>query len=366
MDNRWNENSAPTLRNSITPSEPSFVEQRPPKLLNNRACAGFEISPELLAALCGANDQHLRYMSSLFGARVQCRGNQLYLNSPSDDLQRLFQLFLHKLLSYMEQGIDVQVDLLDALYNASKNEFQHDSTGKAPGSNFYDPRDTTLSLNGKKILPRNRRQHELIKQLRSCDVIFALGPAGTGKTFLAVAYGLSRLLNGQASLLLLSRPVVEAGENLGFLPGDFGQKIGPYMMPLFDTMRYLMKPEQVTALEAKGMIEVAPLAYMRGRSLRDAIIILDEAQNATPLQVKMLLTRLGEGSQAILTGDTSQSDLGHAHRSGLHQASHILAKVEGIAVQQFRNEDVVRSALVRRIIQAYDSATQNDEQIAKI
>ena len=310
---------------------------------------GFRIPRDRLRALCGVNDQNLRTMGTLFGCRVQCRGDLLNLNSSRSGLEPLFQLFLHKLLSYMEQGIEVQADLLDALYCASKDEYGAAQTGEA----FYDPRDTALTLNDKRILPCNRRQHELLKQLQRCDVVFALGPAGTGKTFLAVAYGLSQLLSGRSSLLLLSRPVLEAGESLGFLPGDFGQKIGPYMLPLFDAIHYLLRAEQLSALEAKGLIEVAPLAYMRGRSLRDAIVILDEAQNATAQQVKMLLTRLGEGSKAILTGDPSQSDLGPARNSGLYQASKTLAQVEGVAVQQFHDEDVVRSALVRRIIQAY-------------
>ncbi len=349
----------------------------PEVIVSQRDAPCIDVPQRQLSMLCGVNDRNLRQLSRLFKCRVQCLGNQLSLQSPHTDQQQLFRLFVQKVLSYMDQGIEVQADLLDALFSASRDEFcqvpamgeelfppsgfdpsvpPHPS-GPSPRSlcePFYDPRETALSLNGRKILARNRRQHELLRLLSSHQVIFTQGPAGTGKTFLAVAYGLSRLLSGKVSLLLLSRPVVEAGESLGFLPGDFGQKISPYMMPLFDAMRYLLKAEQVRTLEAKGMIEVAPLAYMRGRSLRDAIVILDEAQNATPRQVKMLLTRLGEGSQAILTGDPSQSDLGSVRKSGLYQASRLLSAVEGIAVQNFRNEDVVRSALVRRIIQAYE------------
>ncbi|MEM9424839.1 MAG: PhoH family protein, partial [Spirochaetota bacterium] len=303
-----------------------------------------EIPADKLTGLCGANDRNLQTMTTLFGCRVRCRGNRLSLDSTGIGLQKLFHQFLDKLLSYMAQGIEVEADLLDALYCASKDEYAQAqykdtvSVGTADATpdpaTFYDPKETALHLNGKKILPRNRRQHQFLQQMRDSEVIFALGPAGTGKTFLAVAHGLDRLLSGRSGFLLLSRPVVEAGESLGFLPGDFGQKIGPYMLPLFDAIRYLIKPEQVAALESKKMIEVAPLAYMRGRSLRDAIVILDEAQNATPQQIKMLLTRLGEGSQAILTGDPSQSDLGPSQKSGIYQAAQILGKVKGIAIQR--------------------------------
>ncbi len=309
-----------------------------------------EIVNEHLASLCGPNDHNLEVIAALFDCRISCIGNQVSLHSPDADVQKLFQLFLARLLSYMEQGIEIQADLLDALYCAIKDEYQTDDS-------MYNPKDSALALNGRTILPRNYRQHQLLQQLFHCDIIFALGPSGTGKTFLAVAYGLNQLLAGKTNLLLLSRPVVEAGENLGFLPGDFAQKIEPYMLPIYDAIRYLIKAEQLAALETKKMIEIAPLAYMRGRSLRDAVIILDEAQNATKQQVKMLLTRLGEGSKAILTGDPSQSDLDKkpGSCSGLAQTSKFLAKVEGVGVQYFRNEDVVRSALVRRIVKAYEA-----------
>ena len=332
------------------------------------------IPPEQLRSICGANDQYLRWMSEQFGAKVQCRGNQLWLHSTKEALQQRFAQFIEKISSCISSGIYVDLDLLSALYAACRNEPQNrDLDSRAHNTNkgtpiynndnpsddpnydpSYNPMDSALSLNGKKILARSYNQHKMLELLQNRSVIFALGPAGTGKTFLAVAYGLSRLLSGQTALLLLSRPVVEAGESLGFLPGDFTQKLGPYMMPLFDAMRYLIKPEQIAAFEAKGMIELAPLAYMRGRSLRNSIVILDEAQNATPQQVKMFLTRLGEGSQAILCGDPSQSDLGSPGKSGLSHASHRLSQVKGVGVQRFGNRDIVRSNLVQRIIGAYE------------
>ena len=329
------------------------------------------VHPEQLRSICGANDQYLRWMSEQFGAKVQCRGNQLWLHSAKEALQQRFAQFIEKVISCMSLGVYVDLDLLSALYAACRNEPQNKYLGagahsvsegvpvsqtsdKSSHEPSYNPMDSALSLNSKKILARSYNQHKMLELLQNRSVIFALGPAGTGKTFLAVAYGLSRLLSGQTALLLLSRPVVEAGESLGFLPGDFTQKLGPYMMPLFDAMRYLIKPEQIAAFEAKGMIELAPLAYMRGRSLRNSIVILDEAQNATPQQVKMFLTRLGEGSQAILCGDPSQSDLGSPGKSGLSHASHRLSQVKGVGVQRFGNRDIVRSSLVQRIIGAYE------------
>ena len=192
------------------------------------------LTPEQLRSVCGANDQYLNWMSEQFGAKVQCRGNDLRLRSANDSLQQRFALFLEKIFSCVSLGICVDLDLLSALYAACRNASQ---PAAEPSESAYNPVDSALSLNGKKILARSYNQHRMLELLQSCSVVFALGPAGTGKTFLAVAYGLSRLLGGQAGLLLLSRPVVEAGESLGFLPGDFGRKIGPYMMPLLDAMR---------------------------------------------------------------------------------------------------------------------------------
>lgn len=337
------------------------------------------LTPQQLRSLCGANDQYLHWMSEQFGAKVQCCGDELRLCSTKNPLQQRFSRFIEKTLSCLSLGISVDLDLLGGLYAACRNndasaaEVSENARGSAYHHNDnsgynpdYNPMDSALSLNGKKILARSYNQHKMLELLQSRSLVFALGPAGTGKTFLAVAYGLSRLCSAQAAMLLLSRPVVEAGESLGFLPGDFGRKIGPYMMPLFDAMRYFIKAEQIAAFEAKGMIEIAPLAYMRGRSLRGAIVILDEAQNATPQQVKMFLTRLGEGSQAILCGDPSQSDLGQSSlgasgKSGLSDAAQRLSRLEGVGVQHFDSRDIVRSSLVQRIIRAYENKNEKRE-----
>jgi phosphate starvation-inducible PhoH-like protein len=206
---------------------------------------------------------------------------------------------------------------------------------------------------GKRISPQSENQRTYIDAIRKHDLVFAVGPAGTGKSFLAVAMGVAALRDRKVSRLILTRPAVEAGERLGFLPGDLQEKIDPYLRPLYDALYELMPPERFTRAQERGEIEVAPLAYMRGRSLNEAFIILDEAQNTTAPQMKMFLTRLGFGSQAVVTGDITQIDLA-GEKSGLVLARDILRDVEGIAMVDFNDRDVVRHELVARIVRAYD------------
>lgn len=306
-----------------------------------------EIPPQLLRSICGSHDENLSFMAQLFGSSVESHGNFVFINSSDAIRQELFQDFLHSLQDYAGRQIPLENDLLEALFQASKDKFQ---------GRYYDLRERSISFpRGKHtIFPKNLAQYQLLEMFCSKDVVFSLGPAGTGKTFLAIAYGLKALLDGEKEFLILTRPVVEAGESLGYLPGDFTQKLSPYMLPLFDSIRYLIKGELIQQLEERGAIEIAPLAYMRGRSLRNAVLILDEAQNATFEQIKMLLTRLGQNSKAILTGDPSQSDLRGRSRSGLGPSAQLLGSVEGVGVQQFHKEDIVRSPLVKRIIQKYE------------
>jgi phosphate starvation-inducible PhoH-like protein len=210
------------------------------------------------------------------------------------------------------------------------------------------------TVRGKRITPQSPNQRDYVEAIRNHDLVFATGPAGTGKSYLAVALGVAALRDRKVARLILTRPAVEAGERLGFLPGDLQQKIDPYLRPLYDALYELMPPERFARAMERGEIEVAPLGYMRGRTLNEAFIILDEAPNATPAQMKMFLTRLGYGAQAVVNGDITQVDLDRDQRSGLVVAREILREVEGIAFVDFNERDVVRHELVERIVRAYD------------
>jgi phosphate starvation-inducible PhoH-like protein len=206
-----------------------------------------------------------------------------------------------------------------------------------------------------KILPRSPAQAQFITDIARFDMVFGIGPAGTGKTFLAIAHSLAEILSHRKKKLILTRPVVEAGESLGFLPGDLEEKLNPYVRPLYDAMDALVPAEVITRLEELRIIEIAPLAYMRGRNLKDCCVILDEAQNATKEQMKMFLTRMGEGTRVIITGDVSQIDLPASRQSGLIHAAKVLSSIPEIKFSYFSSRDVVRSRLVRSIINAYDA-----------
>jgi phosphate starvation-inducible PhoH-like protein len=217
-----------------------------------------------------------------------------------------------------------------------------------------------ISTRRRTVMARTATQDAYIRAFDRAELIFGIGPAGTGKTYLAVAYAAAMVERGAAERIILSRPAVEAGERLGFLPGDMREKVDPYLRPLYDALYEMMPPDRVERELQSGMIEVAPLAFMRGRTLSDAIIILDEAQNTTSMQMKMFLTRLGENSRMIVTGDPSQIDLPRGQVSGLVEAVHLLDGVEGIATIRFKSSDVVRHALVTRIVEAYDRAESQE------
>jgi phosphate starvation-inducible PhoH-like protein len=221
-------------------------------------------------------------------------------------------------------------------------------------SSVQDERDISLAVGGKIVYPKSPRQRHYIRLMEDNQLVFSIGPAGTGKTFLAIAHALSEVLGGRKQKIILTRPVVEAGESLGFLPGDLAQKIGPYLRPLYDAMELLLPPAIIKRLEDTGAIKTAPLAYMRGRSLHNACVILDEAQNTTTEQMKMFLTRLSENSVAVVTGDITQIDLPRSRMSGLVHAAAILQNVQGVGFVEFTSTDVVRSRMVQRIIEAYE------------
>jgi phosphate starvation-inducible PhoH-like protein len=256
----------------------------------------------------------------------------------------------------MAEGLSPSPDLIIAIHADLTPE--GDSQGNRPAcSDSGDFLDSCLQIPGGfgKVFPRSKSQSLYLKGLAAYELAFAVGPAGTGKTYLAMAWALRELLAKSKRKLVLTRPVVEAGENLGFLPGDLEQKISPYLRPLYDAMESLVPFETVRRLEESRAIEIAPLAYMRGRNLSNCVVILDEAQNTTKEQMKMFLTRLGENTKAIVTGDVTQIDLPRKGESGLVHALQLLSRVEEVFVSRLDARDVVRSALVRRIIEAYES-----------
>lgn len=301
-------------------------------------------SLDALRSVCGINDKNIPYLQKLLGVELNVRGTEiLFENEPSGAAVKA-------LLSRLAL-------VSDALHELSEAEIFLEYRAIALDSE-HRQKEAGLIVMGKPIVAKTRNQRAYLKALKECQVTFAIGPAGTGKTFLAMAYCLSMILSGQKQKLVLTRPVVEAGESLGFLPGDLSAKLNPYLRPLYDAMDYLAPNAAARRLEESGVIEIAPLAYMRGRSINNACILLDEAQNTTGEQMKMLLTRLGENSIAVITGDVTQIDLPKGRLSGLVDASQRLRHIDGIGFVDFDNNDVVRSRLVRRIVEAYEKESQ--------
>jgi phosphate starvation-inducible PhoH-like protein len=314
---------------------------------------------EILAELCGANDYNLSIIGDLLGTRVFSRGNELSIESESEDKRRLFSSLIDALSRSIDGGMPATPDLIIALHAeltplGNRAEGSGDLWGASACDDFFD---ACVQIPGShaKIYPRSKGQSLYLKGLATHELSFAVGPAGTGKTFLAMAWALRELQSKAKRKLILTRPIVEAGESLGFLPGDLVQKINPYLRPLYDAMEALLPYDSIRRLEETRSIEVAPLAYMRGRSLSNCVVILDEAQNTTKEQMKMFLTRLGENTKAIVTGDITQIDLPKRIESGLVHALQLLASVDGIFVSRLDARDVVRSPLVRRIVEAYES-----------
>ncbi len=299
---------------------------------------------DLIPELCGFNDRNLKAIEEKLQVPVFCRGNEILLESDNKAKQELFSQVIERMRSYAEKGISPDQDMITTLFNeaeAGTSDTRTDYSITIPGSS-------------RRVFPRNKNQMRLLELFNTKDLVFAIGPAGTGKTYLAVAKALCEIMQKKYRKLVITRPVVEAGESLGFLPGDLAQKISPYLRPLYDAMESLLSFEAVTKLEEAGVIEVAPLAYMRGRSLSDCYIILDEAQNTTREQMKMFLTRIGEHSKAIVTGDVTQIDLPNKSASGLVEASKILKEIDDIGFLEFSPGDIVRNRLVKKIIDAYE------------
>lgn len=308
---------------------------------------------EALQRICGTNDINLKLIESFLGVSVFARGNELSLDSDDAQTGERFNFIIERFLDEIQDGsADVtDEDLLRSILQSGGMKRFSSAEERA----LFDSCSISVPGGIRKVYPRSRGQAELVKMMRASDLVFAEGPAGCGKTFLAVSEALRLVLNHEKSTLILTRPVVEAGESLGYLPGALEEKINPYIRPLFDAMNAVLPRDAVRRLTESSVVEVAPLAYMRGRTLSDSVIILDEAQNTTREQMKMFLTRMGEGSKVFVTGDLTQIDLPKKTPSGLAHTLDLLKDVEGISVKKLAAQDVVRCGLVKRIIQAYEN-----------
>ena len=313
--------------------------------MSDTATISFEpVDNARLANLCGAFDENLRQIATALEVNIVRRGERFTITGAQSGLARgVLERF------YLEAGHDISLERLQlGLIECMKQDLPDAHSESVP----------LLMTRKAEVRGRTVRQNEYLLAIQEHDITFGVGPAGTGKTYLAVASAVDALQRETVKRLVLVRPAVEAGERLGFLPGDMAQKVDPYLRPLYDALYDLMGLDKVAKAFERGMIEVAPLAYMRGRTLNHSFIILDEAQNTTPEQMKMFLTRIGFGSKAVITGDVTQIDLARGQKSGLNDARIVLKDVRGIAFQQFLAEDVVRHPLVQKIVSAYEKYEQ--------
>ncbi len=301
-----------------------------------------ELSNRAASALCGTNDEVLRRVESTIDCQIVVRGNIVTLDGDATAVANALAV-VAEMADLAENGLTLEEGTVDSVTGSLAQEIK-------PASVLGD---VVWSHRGRKVGPKTPNQKRYVDSIRNNTVSFGVGPAGTGKTFLAVAMAAAALSRGEVNRVILTRPAVEAGERLGFLPGDLMAKIDPYLRPLFDALNDMLDPEKVSDHLERGVIEVAPLAFMRGRTLNDSFIILDEAQNTTAEQMKMFLTRLGFGSRMVITGDITQIDLPKDQDSGLVVVADVLSEIEGIDFVRFGADDVVRHRLVQRIVEAY-------------
>jgi phosphate starvation-inducible protein PhoH and related proteins len=301
----------------------------------------------LLAVLYGNHDRHLVRIEQLANVQLSARGNQLAIAGAADDAAVAHKA-LAGLYERLKRGLSIEMADIEAAVRFARS-----------GGDGGD--DDGIRTRRRTVQARSPGQRIYLAALRERDMVFALGPAGSGKTYLAVAMGVSLLTAGKVERIVLSRPAVEAGERLGFLPGDMKEKIDPYLRPLYDALHDMLPAEQIANRMESGEIEIAPLAFMRGRTLAHCYVILDEAQNTTPMQMRMFLTRLGEGSRMVITGDPSQTDLPGGQRSGIADAVDTLGNVEGVRFVRLGSRDVVRHDLVTRIVEAYDARDKKNK-----
>ncbi|MFC3903608.1 phosphate starvation-inducible protein PhoH [Acinetobacter marinus] len=315
---------------------------------------------EQLKSMLGAYNAHLRQIEQRLQTNISHRGDSFFIEGDMPQVERT-EAILQRLFEESESTQTISADQLHLIIQGSQTERDFELVGEELDE---APMDVYLQTRKGRINPRGANQSRYVQRILQSDISFGVGPAGTGKTYLAVAAAVDMLERNEIQRILLVRPAVEAGEKLGFLPGDLTQKIDPYLRPLYDALYEMLGFEKVAKLIEKQVIEVAPLAYMRGRTLNHSFVILDEAQNTTPEQMKMFLTRLGFGSRAVITGDITQVDLPRGQQSGLAQALKILEKIEEIHITRFHSRDVVRHQLVQKIVEAYDIFDDQQQRIS--
>lgn len=306
----------------------------------------------LLPLLYGEHDQNLARLEQRLRVRVASRGNRLSISGPPDQVKAARDA-VTALYERLRKGLDVGEGEIDAAARLAQTDPRGRDEKASVKSMHGD--DLTIVTRRRKLTPRSPGQARYISELLDHELVFGLGPAGTGKTYLAVAVATSMLITGRVERIILSRPAVEAGERLGFLPGDMRDKVDPYLRPLYDALHDMLPAEQIAGRLESGEIEIAPLAFMRGRTLSNSFVILDEAQNTTPVQMKMFLTRLGENSRMAITGDLSQIDLPMGQLSGLQDAFNTLHGMKELSFVEFTNADIVRHDLVTKIVKAYEA-----------
>ena len=296
----------------------------------------------------GAKDSSLKAIENAFNVTITISSDSFNSEGTIVDVERSIR-FIDEMIDIFDDGNSLDTAVIGNFAKIFKND--RNTTVKELLSDRI-----LIPVNNKIIHPRNKMQREYIREMQKRDIVFGIGPAGTGKTFLAMAYAINRFLQKSCSRIILTRPVVEAGENLGFLPGDLHEKLSPFLRPLFDALNDILDIDRVGRLMEKGEIEIAPLAYMRGRTLNNAFVVLDEAQNTTAEQMKMFLTRLGNGTTAVVTGDITQTDLPKHKKSGLIDASEVLNDISDISFIKFSSEHVVRTKIVQKIVNAYEKS----------
>jgi phosphate starvation-inducible PhoH-like protein len=308
------------------------------------------VPEEGLETLFGSYDENLKHLESLFGVRIRTQGNELMVDGDPADVAKV-ERTVTQLSSLLREGYRVSNgDVKTAAQLVAQDEDVE--------LRDYFLKGAAKAAGRRHVAPKSLNQRRYLEAIEANDIVFGVGPAGTGKTYLAMAQAVSFLLAKKVNRIILARPAVEAGEKLGFLPGDLQEKVNPYLRPLYDALYDMMEVERVERLLERGTVEIAPLAFMRGRTLNDSFVILDEAQNTTSEQMKMFLTRLGFGSKAVVTGDVTQIDLPTGRASGLVEALKVVSHVEGIAFVYFDDRDVVRHKLVQQIVKAYEVFSQ--------
>jgi phosphate starvation-inducible PhoH-like protein len=312
-----------------------------------------ELPPRGLETLFGVHDQNIKYLESLLDVQINGRGHSLSVDGDPNDVDTVERILNDFAALFAEGRQFTDKELREAFAQIAED--------RAYSLRDYFTKSRFSPAGKKQVAPKSAMQRRYIETITQKDIVFGIGPAGTGKTYLGVAMAVQALMQKQVNRIVLARPAVEAGEKLGFLPGDLQEKVDPYLRPLYDALFDLVDYERVTKLLEKRVIEIAPLAFMRGRTLSDAFVILDEAQNTTSEQMKMFLTRIGFGSKAVITGDVTQIDLPTGKRSGLVEAERVLAGIDGIDFVYFSDKDVVRHKLVQMIIKAYESHTKKSE-----